>query len=244
MGRKRLDLAGFPLHIVQRGNNRLPCFHDDTDRRRYLRHLREASLRHACAVHAYVLMTNHVHLLVTPSEAGAISRMMQMLNRNYAGYFNFRHERCGTLWEGRFKSCLVDSDEYLLRCHRYIELNPVRAGMVSEPEAFAWSSYRGNALGRCNPLLTPHAGYIALGSDAIVRRRAYAALVAENLDDRALAEIRDVLRQERALGGERFRAEVESITGRCCRVRPAHRPPRRGVSTISPLTVSETVIAT
>lgn len=211
---------------MQRGNNRLPCFHDDTDRRLYLRYLREASTRHACDVHAYVLMTNHVHLLATPLAIGAMSRMMQVLNRNYAGYFNFRHERTGTLWEGRFKSCLVDTDAYLLRCYRYIEMNPVRAGMVSEPGAFAWSSYRGNALGRWNPLLKPHEQYVRLGRDNTERRFAYAALVAETLDASALEEIRAVLRQERVLGGDRFKADIEAKTQLHCGLRPANRPSR------------------
>ena len=123
----RLDIAGIAQHIVQRGNNRLPCFLDDNDRLRYLQLLREALLFTGCGLHAYVLMDNHVHLLVTPPRVGAVAQLMQMLGRNYVGGFNARHHRTGTLWEGRYKSCLVDDDGYVLECIRYIDLNPVRA---------------------------------------------------------------------------------------------------------------------
>ena len=123
----RLDLPGIPQHVVQRSNNRLPCFLDDDDRRRYLHLLHEALIDTAVELHAYVLMGNHVHLLVTPPERGAVSRLVQKLGRHYVGQFNARHQRTGTLWEGRYKSCLVDSHGYLLQCTRYIDLNPVRA---------------------------------------------------------------------------------------------------------------------
>lgn len=129
---RRLDLPGIPRHIVQRGNNRLPCFLDDADRARYRHLLREALLANDCRLHAYVLMDNHVHLLVTPPAAGATSRMMQWLGRQYAAQFNARHGRTGTLWEGRYKACLVDDADYLLRCVRYIDLNPVRARMTDD----------------------------------------------------------------------------------------------------------------
>ena len=132
----RLDLAGIPQHIVQRGNNRLPCFLDDADRSRYLHLLREALLDTNSALHAYVLMDNHVHLLATAHAAGALSRLMQKLGRQYVAQFNARHRRTGTLWEGRYKSCLVDSTSYLLRCSRYIDLNPVRARMTDDPTMF------------------------------------------------------------------------------------------------------------
>jgi putative transposase len=225
MGRMpRLDLPGIPQHVVQRGNNRLPCFVDDHDRRRYLRHLREAADRLRCDVHAYVLMTNHVHLLVTPPRTMAVSRMMQVLGRNYAGYFNVRHARSGTLWEGRFKSCIVDTELYLLRCYRYIELNPVRAGLVADPADFAWSSYRANALGRGSAVVTPHAEYLRLGSTVAARLRAYRALVAEAMSADALAQLRVYLQQQRALGSPLFRAAVAARVRRFCDIRPAHRP--------------------
>ena len=220
----RFDLAGLPQHIVQRGNNRLPCFMDDRDRSRYLRHLQEAALRHRCSIHAYVLMTNHVHMLATPTEPGAVSRMMQMLGRNYAGYFNVRHARSGTLWEGRFKSCVVGTDTYLLRCYSYIELNPVRAAMVQSPGDYRWSSYAANACGHTDALVTPHPEYVALGIGDVARRSAYAALVAEAISEDLLREIRVYLQQERALGTDRFRADVEAKTRRFSDVRPPHRP--------------------
>jgi putative transposase len=159
----RLDLPGIAQHVVQRGNDRHVCFAADTDYLRYLQELREASSKHDCAIHAYVLMTNHVHLLATPAATGGISRMMQAVGRRYVGSFNARDHRTGTLWEGRFKAALVDTDRYLLTCYRYIELNPVRAHMTDNPADYPWSSYHHNALGQFSPLITPHAQYTILG---------------------------------------------------------------------------------
>ena len=139
------DLAGVPQHVVQRGNNRLHCFLDDEDRQRYLQCLRQALLRCGCKLHAYVLMCNHVHLLLTPDEAGGVSRLMHTFARNYVGSFNGRHGRTGTLWEGRFKSRLADSGRSFLACSRYIELNPVRAWMVAQPNECTWSSHSANS---------------------------------------------------------------------------------------------------
>ncbi|WP_341777567.1 transposase [Luteimonas aestuarii] len=141
----RFDLAGVPQHVVQRGNNRLPCFLDDDDRQRYLQCLRQGLARFDCQLHAYVLMSNHVHLLLTPASAGAVSRLMHTFARNYTGLFNGRHGRTGTLWEGRFKACLVDSDPCFPACSRYIEHNPVRAWMVARPADYPWSSHGGTA---------------------------------------------------------------------------------------------------
>ena len=225
----RPDLADVPQHVVQRGNNKMPCFLDDADRQRYLQCLRETLPRYGCRLHAYVLMSNHVHLLLTPGKAGAISRLMQTFARNYAGLFNGRHRRSGTLWEGRYKSCLVDSEHYLLRCYRYIELNPVRAWMVEDPAMHPWSSYHGNALGKPDPLLTPHAVFLALGNEPLVRAAAYRALVAEALSPEDISEIRMYLQQQRALGTERFKKRVEAELMRFVDVRPAHRP-RKEVS--------------
>jgi len=197
----RLDIPCVPQHIVQRGNNRAPCF----------------------------LISGDVHLLATAEQQGGISRMMQCLGRRYVSYINRRHERTGTLWEGRYKSCLVDCDHYLWNCYRYIELNPVRAGLVGKPEDYGWSSYHGNALQRVDPLLTPHPQYIALGSDQTGRRRAYRALfLSRSLGHEDLIEIRSYLQQQRAWGDEAFQAAAASSSGRCALVRPAHRPSRRG----------------
>lgn len=220
----RPDIAGVPQHVVQRGNNRLPCFLDDEDRQRYLQCLREALLRYGCALHAYVLMNNHVHLLVTPPETRALSRMMQAFARNYAGLFNGRHGRTGTLWEGRYKSCLVDSEHYVLVCSRYIELNPVRARMVGDPSEHPWSSYHANALGKPDPLITPHATLLGLDTDPKERVLAYRALFSEVLTDEIVGEIRTYLQQQRAWGTDRFRAQIEAKLKRFAGVRPAHRP--------------------
>ena len=165
----RFSLTGVPQHVIQRGNNRQACFAADEDYRFYLDCLRDASQRYRCAIHAYVLMTNHVHLLVTPGETGAISRFMQHVGRRYVQHFNFLYQRSGTLWEGRYKSSLVDAENYLLTCYRYIEMNPVRAAMVREPVEYRWSSHRANALGHPDSVLTPHALYLP---DGDLRQRA------------------------------------------------------------------------
>lgn len=143
----RFDIPGLPQHIVQRGNNRLPCFLHDQDRCCYLSCLADALTATGCQLHAYVLMDNHAHLLATPGDPGRVSKMMQRLGRRYVAGFNRRHGRAGTLWEGRFKSSPVESDRHVLTCYRYIGLNPIRAAMVATPEAFRWSSHAGNALG-------------------------------------------------------------------------------------------------
>lgn len=171
-------------------------------------------------------MSNHVHLLASPAVPGAIAAMMQSLGRMYVSMFNARHRRSGTLWEGRYKSCLVDSEDYLLRCYRYIELNPVRAAMVAAPEDHCWSSYHANASGACDALIHPHPSYIALGTTADERQRLYSQLVAEALGDDELAEIRLYVQQQRALGSNRFQAMIEAELGRCAHARPAHRPRR------------------
>ncbi|WP_344759125.1 transposase [Luteimonas lutimaris] len=223
----RFDLAGIPQHVVQRGNNRLPCFFDDDDRQRYLQCLRHGLSRFGCELHAYVLMSNHVHLLLTPKEAGAVSRLMHTFSRNYVGLFNGRHGRTGTLWEGRYKACLVDSGSYFLACSRYIELNPVRAWMVAHAGDHPWSSYGANAGWRLDPLLTPHSEYLSLGPDSMARAATYRALFADALPDDLVEEIRCYLQQQKALGTDRFRSWVEARTGRFSGVRQAGRPPRR-----------------
>jgi putative transposase len=221
----RLDLANVPQHVVQRGNNRLPCFLDDDDRRRYLTLLRQFLLDAECHLHAYVLMDNHVHLLLTPPRKGCVSRMMQKLGRQYSAQFNARHGRTGTLWEGRYKSCLVDTEDYVLRCYRYIDLNPVRARMIDDPAAYAWSSCAGHC-GNTHALLSHHPAYIALGTSAPQRAQAYRFLLDEVLTDGMIQEIRAYLQQQRALGRDDFRAMVEAKTRRFAGIRPAHRPPK------------------
>jgi len=220
----RFDLPGIPQHVVQRGNNRLPCFLDDDDRRRYLHLLHESLIDTVVKLHAYVLMSNHVHLLVTPPESGTVSRLMQKLGRQYVGQFNARHRRTGTLWEGRYKSCLVDSESYLLHCSRYIDLNPVRARMTDDPAGFPWSSCASLCGRRDDSLLSHHPAYIGLGGSREERAAAYQALLTGALSEDDLQAIRAYLQQQRALGRDNFRAMVEARTHRFADIRPAHRP--------------------
>lgn len=177
----RLDVPGVPQHVIQRGNDRQPCFLADADDLRYRSDLREVAMREGCAVHTYVLMTNHVHLLVTPMTEGAIGRVMQSLGRRYVRYINDRYRRTGTLREGRYKACSVENGGHLMRCHRYIELNPLRAAMVVDPGDYTWSSHRSNAYGEYAPLVSQHAGYLSLASDPTERQRIYRALVMETV---------------------------------------------------------------
>ena len=186
----RVVLPGHTLHLIQRGNNRSSCFADDDDRAQYLQALRHASEDARCPVHAYVLMTNHVHLLITAGATRAPARMMQALGRRYVRYFNERHGRTGTLWEGRYRSSLIDSQRYFLDCSRYIEMNPVRAGVVNSPGAYRWSSFGSNAHGQPDVLVRRHAEYLALGRVESVRREAYRALFETPLDSLVVDAIR------------------------------------------------------
>jgi len=212
--RARIALSGVPLHVIQRGNNRQACFFADEDYRHYLDQLRLCAQRTGCAVHAYALMTNHVHLLLTPREADAAGRMMKLLGQRYVQHVNRLYRRSGTLWEGRFRSCIVQDDAYLLGCSRYIELNPVRAGMVSVPSAYRWSSYRVNALGETDSVIEPHPVYTALGGWMQERQAAYQALFIEALDTGLVSEIRRATNGNFALGNARFQAEVAAALGR------------------------------
>ena len=218
----RLELPGVPLHVIQRGVNRSACFFGDVDRRFYLKCLGSAAAARGCDVHAYVLMTNHVHLLVTPVEAGAVGAMMQDIGRRYVRVINTIHERTGSLWEGRFKSSLVDSETYLLTCHRYIECNPVRAGMVAQPAVYPWSSHAHYAGLRVDPLITEHDQFLALGRDAEDRRSAFHSLFSTALADDVLATIRTAANTDSALGSEAFMTRAEALLGRSV------RPPTRG----------------
>jgi putative transposase len=203
---RRLVLPSVPLHVIQRGNNRLPCFACRSDYLVYLDMLRECAYDCGCALHAYVLMTNHTHLLFSPDDEHGASVLMQRLGQRYVQYFNRRHTRTGTLWEGRFRSCLVLDEQYFLACQRYIELNPVRAQMVDEPEHYPWSSYRINAFGQHSFLIKPHLAYLRLHHETIPRQAAYRQLCGEALPDQLLAEIRDASNGNRSLGIEEARA--------------------------------------
>lgn len=176
--------------------------------------LRDAACKYQVAIHAFVLMTNHVHLLVTPSDEKGLSRLMQAQGRKYVQYFNFTYERTGTLWEGRYKSTLVDADRYLLTLYRYIELNPVRANMVSHASEYPWSSYRSNALGKSIELLNAHPVYLQLARSDEERQKAYRALFRGRMSERDLNAIRESTNKAWVLGDDRFKAQIESKTGR------------------------------
>jgi putative transposase len=175
-------------------------------------------------VHAYFLMTNHVHMLMTPAVSGAVARMMQSLGRRYVRYINDRYHRTGTLWEGRYKSCPVDDGDYLLQCHRYIELNPLRAAMVADPCDYPWSSHRRNAHGEHDPLVSPHPAYLALSTNSAQRQHAYRALVMETVDPTEVEAIRQHVQRQHAYGTYRFRAAIEAQLGRVAGPQKIGRP--------------------
>jgi putative transposase len=210
----RFVIAGHPQHVIIRGNNRDPIFYADADYRFYLDKLQDACAKHGCDVHVYVLMTNHVHLLITPHTEDGISKTMQILGRYYVQYFNFTYNRTGTLWEGRYKASLVDSEAFALTCYRYIELNPVRADMVQHPAEYPWSSYRCNALGQASPLITPHYLYAALGESAEARQRAYMALFDAHIDLKTLDEIRHSANKAWVLGSDYFKDKIAAQLNR------------------------------
>lgn len=217
----RYVLPGHPQHVIQRGNNRCPIFIAEEDYGCFRHHLREACDRHDCRIHAYVLMTNHVHLVMTPHREDSLARVLQSVGRRYVQYFNTHYRRTGTLWEGRYKATVIDTDRYLLTCYRYLELNPVRASMVSHPADYPWSSYAANALGQTDPLVTPHGLYLELGSDPEQRQEAYRALFQAHIDNRTLTEIRQATQKGWALGNDRFKEEIERLLAR--RTRPLPR---------------------
>ncbi len=220
----RYVLPDVPQHIIQRGHNRQPVFFHADDYRFYLACLHEAAATHGSAVHAYVLMTNHVHVLMQPRQPTSIAKVMQSLGRRYVQYINTTYQRTGTLWEGRYRASLVDAERYLLACYRYIELNPVRAGMVQRPEEYPWSSYRGHACGQDDPVVEDHALYLALGSTPHERYRVYQDLCRQQLDTSVLQEIRATLHQSRVLGTERFKDDIEAALARRVRAGKAGRP--------------------
>lgn len=222
--RPRIHLPGVPIHLVQRGHNREACFYSDEDFLAYREWLGDALRKTGCALHAYVLMTNHVHLLLTSPSPEAVSQLVMSLGRRYVQYINKIYRRTGTLWDSRYKSSLVHADDYLLLCQRYIELNPVRADMTDDPALYRWSSYRANGLGQADALLTPHDLYLALDGNSANRQAVYRSLFRSELDHEALADIRLALNQGQPLGKGRFLDQVENMLGRRCEVRPRGRP--------------------
>ena len=220
----RVSPVDVPVHIIQRGNNRQVCFVAEEDYGAYTGWLKEYSKKYKVDIHAWVMMTNHVHLLCTPLRSGAVSQMMQSLGRSYVRYFNYEHKRSGTLWEGRYKSCLIQEGRYLLEVYRYIELNPVRAGMVRNPGEYRWSSYQCNALDAASGLCTPHSEYLALGKDPAECKNNYRSLFSQHVEGELLTEIRTKTNKGLALGNERFKEEIELLTGMRVREKKRGRP--------------------
>jgi putative transposase len=231
--RARIHLDGVPLHIVQRGHNREPCFFQDADYSCYLHWLGEALGETDCALHAYVLMTNHIHLLLTPKKASVVPKLLISLGRRYVQYINRSYRRSGTLWDSRYKSSLIQAEAYLLTCHRYIELNPVRAGIVGDPAHYPWSSYRANGLGRIDRRLTPHPIYLQLGDSDDRRQRGYRELFRAHLAQPAIADIRMAIKQNQPLGNSRFYARIEQCVGARREAKPIGRPRKRSDTPLS-----------
>lgn len=225
--RSRLHLVDVPQHIIQRGNNRQATFFAEEDYLFYLDRLGEGTRKYGCSIHAYVLMTNHVHLLASAQRAYALSLMMQYVGRYFVRYINRAYRRSGTLWEGRFRSSLVDTETYFLRCSRYIECNPVRAQMVQGPGEYRWSSYGHHAFGLPDRLLVAHEQYRLLGRSDEERQHRYRDLFRTDLDSKELAEIRSAANRGWPLGGNRFKDEIERA------LKCAVRPPKMGRPTKS-----------
>jgi putative transposase len=210
----RFYLPGIPAHIVQRGNCRQATFFCDGDYMAYLGWLNEGAEKHGCVVHAYVLMTNHVHLLMTPQGPESISRTIQFVGRHYVTYVNHSYGKSGTLWEGRHKGCLVSTEDYLLSCMRYIELNPVRAAMVETPGEYRWSSYHANASGGASVMVKAHQTYLRLGTTKEERAYAYRELFRTALAPAQVHELRAAVQTGTPVGNDRFREQIEQTLER------------------------------
>jgi putative transposase len=220
----RYFLEGQPLHVIQRGNNKGEIFFTHQDAVNFLKWLGEAADTHGLAVHAYVLMPNHIHLLASPARPESVPRTMQTLGRRYVGHINGLRTRTGTLWEGRYRAAVVDTDAYFFRCSRYIELNPVRAGLAKDPGSYPWSSYGANAQGASDPLIKPHMLYVGLNSNAAARAADYRGMFSHGLDEKTLKLIRDATNGNWALGDEAFKARVTRLSGMRAEPKPRGRP--------------------
>ncbi len=210
----RFNLPNVPQHVIQRGNNRQSCFFEEQDYIVYLEKLAEYAKKYRVAIHAYVLMTNHVHLLMTPKTAKGVSELMQSLGRFYVRYINIKYKRTGTLWEGRYKSTIIQSEKYFLTVMRYIELNPVRAEMVELVSEYPWSSFQSNALGKKIKLLSAHSTYFKLGLKKAERLDAYLALFEQQLAEHSLLEIREATNKSWVLGDTKFKEKIAKQSGR------------------------------
>ena len=209
----RFFLPEIPIHIVVRGNNKQIIFAEEDDFQAYINAMAESLIATETKLHAYVLMSNHVHLLVSAMIPENISKLIQGIGRKYVPYFNHKYGRTGTIWEGRFKASSIDSDQYMLACYRYIEMNPVRAKMVNAPADYKWSSYGGNALGHPSKVLSPHDLYLALGKTEASRQAAYRSLFSDVMNHAVLQDIRDCLQTGTPLGNDKFRLNIEALLG-------------------------------
>lgn len=220
----RLTLPGYPHHVIQRGNNRQPIFTSSADYQTLLDLLDENAKKFGVAIHAYVLMSNHFHLLVTPQTVEGLPQMMQAVGRRYVRYFNDRQKRSGTLWEGRYKSTLIQSERYLLACMSYIDLNPVRAGLVAQVRDYPWSSYGHYTGQRIDKLITPHPLFWELGNTPFAREAAYAELVHSGISPGQQAALTDSALRGWALGEPDFVADLQKRTQRRVTKSSAGRP--------------------
>jgi putative transposase len=207
----RFFLPNIPVHMIIRGNNRQPVFIEEEDFLAYQNWMMEGGSICDCQIHAYVLMTNHIHILLSADKPSNISKFSQAIGRKYVPYFNRKYEKSGTLWEGRFKASSIDTEHYLLACYRYIEMNPVRAGMVSDCKDYLWSSHLANAYGERDKLLTPHSLYLHLGATKKTRQKSYRELFSRELGGDLLSEIRYSTQTGTPLGGKKFKEEIESL---------------------------------
>lgn len=220
----RLCVPGYPHHVIHRGNDRQLVFRDTADFETFLGLMQQYAQVEKVAVHSYVLMSNHVHLLVTPEEASGLPRMMQALGRRYAQYFNRRHTRTGTLWEGRYRATVIQTERYLLACMVYIDLNPVRAGMVARPADYPWSSHRHYAGFGTDRRVTPHALIWGLGNTPFEREARYADLVTQGIAAREQLSLTDSALNNWALGDDNFVQEIQTRISRRLRRSQAGRP--------------------
>ncbi|RWX50115.1 putative transposase [Candidatus Electrothrix marina] len=225
--RSRIIVPGTPLHIIQRGNNRQACFFADEDYLFYLDWLKKYARISRCSVHAFVLMKNHVHLLLTPQKAESAGKLMKRLGQRYVQYVNRTYQRSGTLWEGRFRSCIIQQETYLFTCQRYIEMNPVRAGRVQDPGEYGWSSFGINAQGEPSDLIKPHPLYKKLGGNSAERQQAYRELFQQELDPVEIDKIRKATNGNFSLGDDQFNTEISELLGRRVSPGKAGRPKKR-----------------
>jgi len=223
----RFYLPGVPAHVMQRGHNKEPIFFKDIDYREYLKILKKVADHYQCQIHAYVLMTNHVHLLLTPAKKNSISLMFQSIGRLYVTYINKAYDRSGTLWEGRHKGNIIDTENYFMTCMKYIELNPVRAGMVNEANDYCWSSYAANAYNKPNAIITKHKLYLSLALTSIERLKCYRALFNHEIKDEYLKDIRMSAQSGTPLGSKQFIKKVEDSLSLSTGYRNRGRPFRQ-----------------